>query len=135
MINGIIGVIVNITMSIILSRSIGIFGIALGDSIAYFILMFLSYFALRKSNTQISKMFGLSSILQIMFASGVSFLVGAFVNGACENINIYFSGIVSAVVSVVCFYSFLNIIRCRELLDLQNTLISRIVLWYNKKRK
>lgn len=80
-------------------------------------------------------MFGLSSILQIMFASGVSFLVGAFVNGACENINIYFSGIVSAVVSVVCFYSFLNIIRCRELLDLQNTLISRIVLWYNKKRK
>ena len=111
MINGGIGVVVNVAASLILSKFIGVFGIALADSMAYAVLVFISYKSVLRILPEIKNIFSRKDLVTI----GVSFMI---VLGATILINTLLSGIfflfrlaISGVVAFGLYYALMIVFK------------------------
>ena len=80
MINGGVGVIINVFLSLTLSRYIGIFGIALADSISYVVLVVMSYLSVRRVLPNIRLAFTNRDFIIIGISTVATFICGFVLN-------------------------------------------------------
>ncbi|SFU28308.1 putative peptidoglycan lipid II flippase [Clostridium sp. DSM 8431] len=118
--NGVIGVIVNIILSVILSKKIGIMGVSLASSIA----MIVTSILLLKSVTKLQGKLEIKSMslkaLKILISSAIMALVVIFIYYKCINLNnilqLIIGGSVAAVIYFLCIY-LLRLSEAREVIE------------------
>ena len=98
MINGIYGVLINIFLNIILSRYLGIGGLALATSISALITTSLLFVGLRKKVGPLGMKSVMNSFLKILFAAS---FMGILVRQSYNYFDIFFSENISLMVSVL----------------------------------
>lgn len=90
MLNSIIGVLINLVGSIMLSKIMGVTGVACATSISMMIVSLLSFFTIKKhlGRFPVDKN-GVLDIIKIVSSVFFSAIVGSFINGLFSDSNIY----------------------------------------------
>jgi len=126
-INGIIGVIINVTFSIILSRYIGIMGIALASVIAMIvtaILLFISVIKIEKSfkTKDILKKIGLITINSLIM--GVVIII--MVSYLKEKTNSLILLLLGTIVGIIIYLILCSILKIEEVLEIKSLILKKI---------
>lgn len=98
MINGGAGVFINVVLSLILSKYIGVFGIAVADSISYIVLVIMSYKSVCKILPDISSVFTSKDFAIISISTITIFICGFILNIVFKDIHFFFRLVVSGLV-------------------------------------
>lgn len=104
MINGICGVMVNVTLSILLSSRFGVFGIAIADSIAYLLLAFMSYRSAHRVLPLLKSGLPLHDFLMLLICAVPSICGGLLVYKLLQQSCFLFRLAGSSVVILLLFY-------------------------------
>ena len=105
MINGVIGVIINLTLSLLLSRHIGILGITIADSIAYLVLMVLSYCSTKKLLPDVKSTFSKRDFLLIGVTTIVTVISGYVIHSLLIPIHFFLRLMICGIVVFGCYYA------------------------------
>lgn len=131
---GLISAIVNIAASLILSRFMGIAGLALAFSIASFVNALLLYLALqiKIGNLGDFQIFvsilkiGLSSVIAGLITYGTLYLIEPFVNTR-TGIGILTQGLIAGLIGIAVYFVLVSLIKCREMAAFGNLLKTQLV--------
>lgn len=111
MINGGAGVLINVVLSLILSRYIGVFGIAIADSISYAALVAMSYKSVRAILPGIRSVFTKRDFVIIVISAIATFVCGLLLNNLLKDINFILRLMVSGLIILVVYYVFMILFR------------------------
>ena len=98
MINGGAGVFINVVLSLILSKYIGVFGIAVADSVSYIVLVIMSYKSVCKILPDISSVFTSKDFAIISISTITIFICGFILNIVLKDIHFFFRLVVSGLI-------------------------------------
>lgn len=120
-INGVIGVVVNIVLSIILSRKIGLLGVAIASTTASAITAILLFYSTKKiiGDIDISDM--IKSLFKILMSSIIMIIVVKFINEILNLNNPFIILIVDGIIGSLVFFVgcvTLKIAELKEVLDM-----------------
>lgn len=119
MFNGVLGMIANIILNLVLSKFLGIAGLALATSISsFFILILLIIAVIHKEHWKPDRAF-VRSIIKISLLSLLLFVViylfRLFINFALPELNIYIALVIAFVVGAVFYISGAFILKIKEI--------------------
>lgn len=126
MINGIIGTVCNIALSIVMARYIGVYGIVLGTVFSYVIVMLLSFFTIRKHITFIRESKLMKLIIQLALICTMTVVVGLLVNRYVAGNHIIVKLILECGVSTVVFATMLFGCKNKEILEIKDMVSKKI---------
>ena len=116
MYNAIIALIINVTLSIILSNYMGISGLALATSISALFSALYLYLVLKKKIGELGSLDTLTTLLKITLAStGMGILIYKIYNEIILHINQPLSLIISILIGILSYFIFLLLLRVKEL--------------------
>ncbi|AGX42235.1 murein biosynthesis integral membrane protein MurJ [Clostridium saccharobutylicum] len=126
-VNGVIGVIINVVLSITLSRYIGIIGIALASSIA----MLVTSMLLLRSIIKLEKIFRIKDmikkislvILNSLIMGAVLYILGANLNGKLQPMVIL---IIGAIVGGIIYFVLCYMFKVEEIVEIKNAIMKKI---------
>ncbi|MCI8798392.1 MAG: murein biosynthesis integral membrane protein MurJ [Lachnospiraceae bacterium] len=98
LINGGAGVFINVVMSLVLSRYIGVFGIAIADSISYMVLVVMSYRSVCRILPGLRTVFIKRDYVIIGISTAVTFACGFILNIVIEDMHFFLRLVVSGLV-------------------------------------
>lgn len=132
--NAALGIIINIILNIVLSRYMGINGLALATSLATTITAVLLYFKLRKKIGDFGLKESLVSLIKVLLASIVSGLLSYFVyQFLIIYINLNLSLILSVSLAALIYFKILLLIRLEDVNLLLNEIKEKIYEKFSKK--
>lgn len=111
MINGVVGVVINVILSIALSRCWGVFGIAFADSIAYVVLAVISYYNVYKIIPEIKNCFSVRSFCVIIISLISSLCCGKIMYGLMCDYHFFIRMLVDSVVVFSSYYLVLHVFK------------------------
>ena len=109
MLNGIMGVVINVSLSLLLSEYFGIFGIALADGIAYFIVAVIGYIEVNKYQSNLINRKTILEISKTLFALILCLFLIYFCKGIFSSVTILLQGIIMFIILLI-FYMIISII-------------------------
>ena len=118
--NGCIGVVINIVLSISLSKTFGIMGVALASSVAMIVTSMLLLFSIVKLLGKIDLKVLLIRIIKISLAAIVMTLVLLLINKFIGNINSYINLLVGVLIGGSIYFACIYMLRIPELKELIN---------------
>lgn len=126
-INGIIGVIVNVVFSIILSRYIGIIGIAIASAIAMMvtsILLLMSIIKIEKGFTikDISKKISLIIINSLIMGIVISLVIMVLGNKIPSILML----IIGTIVGIIIYFTLCYLFKIEEVLDMKQLILNKV---------
>ncbi len=104
MVNGGVGVLINIVLSLVLSRYTGVFGIAVADSISYIVLVVMSYWSVRKILPNIKSTFTNRDFAIMGISTIITFVCGLILNILFRNIHFFLRLLASGTIIFVVYY-------------------------------
>ena len=126
-INGVIGVVVNIVLSIALSRKIGLLGVAIASSIASAVTAILLFYSTKKVIGNID----LRDMLKGLFKITLSALVMIFVVNLINNIsgfsNPFIVLIIDGTVGSIIFFIGCIVLRVKELKEILDMVLNKFI--------
>jgi putative peptidoglycan lipid II flippase len=127
MINAIIAMVMNVLLNFILSRYLGIGGLALATSISGIFCTLLLFVSLRKKVGPLGIRMLLISFCKIIIASFImAILSKQLYNLLTNNINSNMSLIISIFVGGIIYFCVINIFKLKEFEDIKNILIRKV---------
>lgn len=125
-INGIIGVMVNIVLSITLSRIIGLLGVAIASSVASAVTAILLFKSTKDIIGEFSIGNMMKSIFKITFASIVMIIIVKYFNMYISINNPFIILILDGLIGSSIFFVGCIILKIEELKEIQNMVINKI---------
>ncbi|MBE6053348.1 MAG: murein biosynthesis integral membrane protein MurJ, partial [Clostridium sartagoforme] len=126
-INGIIGVVVNIILSIMLSKFFGVLGIALATSISAFIISILLLNSTRKIIGSFNIKELLVKIFKIFLSSSIMIIILYYLNNLLYINNSFFTILLDGFVGAIIFFIICKILKIEELEEVLNIIKSKFI--------
>ena len=126
-INGIIGVVVNITLSITLSRKIGLLGVAIASSIASAVTAILLFYSTKKviGNIDLSDM--LKSLSKITLSAFIMIFIVKIVNNFLGISNPFIVLLIDGAIGSIVFFTGCIVLRVKELKEILDMVLNKFV--------
>lgn len=105
LVNGMVGVFINIAFSLVLSRFVGVFGIAIADSISYMVLVVMSYQSVCKILPVFREVITKRDLAIIGSSAVITFICGFILNILLKNAYFFLRLIVSGLVIFGAYYA------------------------------
>ncbi len=126
MLNGIIGVGVNVTLSVILARYCGVFGVAVADSVSYFLVLLLVIHSVKRYLKDF-QMFQSNKIpVQLALAVIAGAAAGYFSKYCLLYANYIIRAIINGTVILTVFFGSLLVMKCTLVLEWKQKICSKI---------
>ena len=126
MINGIIGVCINIIASILLSKYLGFVGIALATSLSSMCIAMLSCYTVKKDVLE----FKISSLgacfLKMSIAGGVLLVCVILLNKFVVIGNVFVDLFLKGLISIIIYIFLLKVLKVKEMDELENIFIRKL---------
>lgn len=125
MLNGIVGMILNTVTSVIFAKRFGPIGIALGTSVSYFVIAFLSIVTLKKHISNIDYRPVAATAIKIIVASLVCFLILLIIDNVVgfEKVLVWLT---SCLIVIFLYFAMLKLMKIKEVNYLWGMVKSRI---------
>lgn len=122
MINGLIGVFINILFSLMLSRICGVLGIAIADSIAYAFVVIIAFFMVIKILPQVRRILNKKEIISFLLAGFSSLFLGILLKKCLYEVNIYISMVVNTIFILITYLTTLLITKNPAIKTIQHVI-------------
>lgn len=126
-VNGIIGVIFNIILSITLSKKFGIFGVAIASSIAMIITSILLLNSIRKIENNFKIM---DIIKKVGILIVISLTMGVIIVGVqlylANKINTMMILIIGTIIGIVVYFALCYILKIEEILEIKDLILKKL---------
>ncbi len=122
MLNGMLGVVINIVLSAILANYVGVFGIAVADSVSYFVVLLLAMKTIKKHLNNYKLFGGWEVPLKMAVAAILSAFAGIAVKQCVYGLGDILCGALNGAATVLVFFGILLCTRCSAALELWSML-------------
>lgn len=126
MINGMLGVFLNVALSIILAKYCGVFGIAVADSVSYLVVLLLALHTVKQHLNGYRMFENIWIPLQLVLGSILAAAAGVLVNRCLENMNIILNACMNSVMILVVFFGFLLSVKCPLVTELWRVVVNKL---------
>ena len=126
-INGVIGVVVNIVLSITLSRKIGLLGVAIASSIASAVTAILLFYSTKKVIGNIDLRDMLKSLSKITISAFIMIFIVKIVNDFLGISNPFMVLIIDGAIGSIVFFTGCIVLRVKELKEILDMLLKKFI--------
>lgn len=125
LINGGAGVFINIVLSLVLSRFIGVFGIALADSISYMVLVIMSYRSVCGILPALKSVFAKRDYMIIGISTVIIFICGFILNILLKDTHFFFRLVASGLVIFGVYYALMILLQHESISYLKGFIVRK----------
>jgi putative peptidoglycan lipid II flippase len=126
-INGIIGVLVNIILSITLSRRIGLLGVSIASSIASAVTAILLFYSTKKIIGDIDIREMIKSLIKITLSAFIMMVIVKIINNILGINNVFVILIIDGIVGSIIFFVGCIILKVKELNEMLDMLGNKLI--------